>query len=237
MPKVHRTLQLFTAKTEQLIRTLNNQSHSAGKLEIEPLESRGKNSYSIRATLMEVNERASSRKKEKRVNILLDAKLSYDDRETEKLTGYQTRLSYFKQKPTLKTNQALEGFHFDYRKNSSEKIKAGHPVFHAQLDPLAAKAMAQDKGFPIEEDQETKGRRLRCIRIPSSQMDFFSSIIMLIADHFVNSENETHCREFENYVKDVMKTTPRVNIRLHYPMEGNLEGNLTSCAWYIPSFN
>lgn len=96
-----------------------------------------------------------------------------------KTRAFGTRVAYFKEK-----NADLEhvfGAHYDL-----DEISPGHPVFHAQLQSMGE--MADQVRLLYRLTGETKNSfkpLVRNIRIPCAQMDVFSAILQMCADHLV----------------------------------------------------
>lgn len=92
---------------------------------------------------------------------------------------FGTEVGYFRQK-----DQALEhvyGAHYDM-----DEKKPGHPVFHAQLGSKCMFGIAVRDLFKRDEDiVDRLGVIIGTVRLPSAQMDIFSVVAQICADHLI----------------------------------------------------
>lgn len=170
--------------------------------------------------------KAVSTKKSKAINILVRARDRYSKRE---LISYNTEVLYteidkpgeFKNK-----NVFLEGLHFDF----DEQILPAHPVFHAQRNSTVLVDVAAShysEYMAGEADRLHKG-----IRIPTPQMDGFSSVIMLIADHLVKPADSA---AFLSFLRTVEAMLPKAALTEGHGLFNNqLPGyaNIRPACWY-----
>ncbi len=94
-----------------------------------------------------------------------------------KTKSFGTEMGYFRRR-----NSRLEhvyGVHFDL-----DESRPGHPVFHAQVSSqlqLGGSVLAQ---YRLEDEIVNEfAPKLGNIRIPSAQMDVFSTVVQICADH------------------------------------------------------
>lgn len=98
---------------------------------------------------------------------------------TLRTTDFATRVGYFR--PIHNRLEHVYGVHYEMDERGD-----GHPVFHSQMGPLQDFAGAIRKHFRLElEDDDYVGKMLRNVRIPTAQMDFFSVLTQLCADHLM----------------------------------------------------
>lgn len=98
--------------------------------------------------------------------------------------GFATHVGYFR-----KGSQKLQhvyGVHFDF-----DTQRPAHPVFHAQMasfgEPFAEHVKQQfSLNLPLED--RVKGM-LQNVRLPIAQLDFFSLIVQLAADHLMSEHS------------------------------------------------
>jgi hypothetical protein len=94
---------------------------------------------------------------------------------------FGTEIAYFRSKG--KALHHVYGAHYDM-----DEVLLGHPVFHAQMKSMAAMShVAIDRfnlGSDVSTDDAISGV-LGTVRTPSSQMDLFSVMIQLSADHLL----------------------------------------------------
>jgi hypothetical protein len=96
-----------------------------------------------------------------------------------KTRSFGTEIGYFRVKGT--NLEHVYGVHYDL----DERLP-GHPVFHAQLTPQMEMVPKILELFDLQNDVENLfDPKLRHIRIPTAQMDVFSTIIQICADHLV----------------------------------------------------
>ena len=99
-------------------------------------------------------------------------------------TWFSTEVGYFR----LKRNRLehVYGVHYDMDKRGD-----GHPVFHAQLSPAKCFASVIREEFCLDAEVKDHVRPiLRNVRTPTAQMDFFSVLTQLCADHLMRVNQE-----------------------------------------------
>ena len=93
--------------------------------------------------------------------------------------GFGTKVGYFRSKPNRLEH--IYGVHYDMDERGH-----GHPVFHAQLGPASDFASAIQDQFHLDAQVDDRvGPMLRNVRTPTAQMDFFSVVTQLCADHLM----------------------------------------------------
>lgn len=96
-----------------------------------------------------------------------------------KTRAFGTRVAYFKQKGG--NLEHVFGAHYDL-----DELSPGHPVFHAQLQGMSEMADKVRELFRLTgETINSFQPQVRNIRIPCAQMDVFSAILQMCADHLV----------------------------------------------------
>lgn len=95
-------------------------------------------------------------------------------------SGFATHVGYFRQ--GSRELQHVYGVHYDF-----DVQRPAHPVFHAQMasfgEPFVQHVREQfSLNLPL--DDRVKGM-LQNVRLPIAQLDFFSLIIQLAADHLM----------------------------------------------------
>lgn len=92
---------------------------------------------------------------------------------------FGTEVAYFRQK--LGSLEHVYGAHYDM-----DEEKPGHPVFHAQFSSKVEFGLAVRELFRRDEEVVNKtGEILRTVRMPSAQMDIFSVLAQICADHLM----------------------------------------------------
>ena len=96
---------------------------------------------------------------------------------------FATRVAYFRSKPGRLEH--VYGAHYDM----DEQVRR-HPVFHAQFRPYEQFAQCIQTLF--HRDDEIDGylcNVLRNVRIPTAQMDVFSVLTQICADHLIDEQS------------------------------------------------
>ena len=108
----------------------------------------------------------------------------------------QTKLSYFRKKVQVGVRhphfEHCFGVHYDF-----DDVLIGHPLYHSQFKPMMDHFDVVVRNFFLEEgaeyrlpDNKMEGIP-RNVRIPTAQMDVFSVLLQIVADHGA-SESSTH---------------------------------------------
>lgn len=114
-------------------------------------------------------------------------------------TEFGTRVAYFRAKPP--GFEHVYGVHYDQSKDD-----LGHPAFHAQISPMM-ELTSEIPGGADKEPDDMVEPILSNVRTPTPQMDVFSAVQQVCADHLLweGSSNEVrsaftelqkHCRFF-----------------------------------------
>ena len=94
--------------------------------------------------------------------------------------GFSTRVAYFRRSAKDGFVHVL-GAHYDFSPN-----EIGHPVFHGQLADFQEFSVHVSEHYNIaDEVQSGMGRILRRVRVPTAQMDVFSLVLQICADHLL----------------------------------------------------
>lgn len=97
--------------------------------------------------------------------------------------NFGTEVAYFRKKE--KNLAHIYGAHFDMDEHSP-----GHPIFHAQFGPKQDFIGAIHDLFKRDEEILNQvGEMLRTVRTPTAQMDIFSVITQICADHLMNKDS------------------------------------------------
>jgi hypothetical protein len=111
-----------------------------------------------------------------------------DDRDSTLEFG--TEVGYFRRKGDQLVH--VYGAHYDM----DEKL-TGHPVFHAQVSSQAELAGVIDREFhlPFAAEDDRMASLLRNVRTPTAQMDVFSVITQIGADHLVSDNSADEVKD------------------------------------------
>lgn len=103
---------------------------------------------------------------------------------------FGTQVGYFREKDNNLVH--VYGVHYDM-----DEELPGHPVFHAQMCTQAELAPAVEKYFKFEFNPSNDLSRglLRNVRTPTAQMDVFSVITQIGADHLLSEASNNEVRE------------------------------------------
>lgn len=164
------------------------------------------NGCMLMASFQGLPQHSGSRKRNSE-NIFITARLSGNIKNKKlHLTHYGTEIGYFRQTDASKPLNELEpiaGFHYDF---DCDAKKMNHPVFHAQ-----PKMTAGDRYLELNKNISHNGypahKEIRTIRIPTPQMDIFSAIVMILADHVAEPEDTQRrfSRFLDVFEKDMIK--------------------------------
>lgn len=94
--------------------------------------------------------------------------------------SFGTKVGYFRRKQNVLEH--VYGVHYDL-----DESLPGHPVFHAQVSSQIELGQEVQSLYHLEMiPTDLFKPKLRNIRIPTAQMDVFSTIIQICADHLVD---------------------------------------------------
>lgn len=166
----------------------------------------------------------------KRVHVELEGDLIFDLNSPTHLVGYRTSVMWAYDKRSRK--EAME-FADAYIFDMDLRGFVGHPVFHAQRDCTFASVRFRQEGQLVDQKIEPAARiGIKTIRIPTAQMDLFSTCVMLIADHLVDHSDRTargHFRAFNERIADIWRHAPDRTPRFDPPREAS---DFRSSHWY-----
>lgn len=98
--------------------------------------------------------------------------------------GFSSEVGYFRR--TASQLKHIYGVHYDYSTGV-----AGHPVFHAQMKSFADFSEEISERFSCDNALDDRvSNILRNVRLPCAQMDVFSLLLQICADHLL-SENSS----------------------------------------------
>lgn len=173
--------------------------------------------------------------KSKKISVFLDGYITLRSRNERKvrMSSYGTKLLYCvpHQSVDLSRLKVSGGFHFDFDIDT----QPAHPVFHMQHD----NSVLCDKIDDLKHVQslEPLEGETRFFRIPTAQMDVLSTLIMIIADHFVDKAQDIQCKEFSKLIHEIEKFLVDADFQPSSelkPYNGYLEQfpHLNSISWY-----
>lgn len=134
----------------------------------------------------------------KRINVHLKGQM-YAFKRNEEIVfkKYKTSVLYCRPIRPSSDNEFKDpvGYHYDFDSN----VDPAHPVFHAQQDntTLIDEVSAQfSSSFP-----EGSSNAFGSARIPTCQLDFYSAILMIIADHLVDHSESDDVSIFKELIE------------------------------------
>jgi len=156
--------------------------------------------FTVRPIVFNVPERANG----KNINlyIVLSGWLSFETEhgghEILRTRTYGTRVAYFRDKG--ESLDHVYGTHYDM-----EELLAGHPVFHAQMASQVEFAGVVKDQFGVDApDVDLVMPILHGVRVPTAQMDVFSVVLQICADHLLSSQSASEVKDaFQTMVHTV----------------------------------
>lgn len=147
-------------------------------------------------------------------------------------TDFATRVGYFRLKPDCLEH--VYGVHYEM-----DERGGGHPIFHSQMRPFDEFVEAINKHFHMEARVDDHvGKVLRNVRIPTSQMDFFSVLTQICADHLMGLNPPTADRQISQAFDRVRTACNFMQGAAHrFPnlSSGNAPECYRSWRWYRSS--
>ena len=144
----------------------------------------------VNPIIFHLPERASGREAD--LYIVLSGWLSFEKanlRQSRLRThSFGTQIGYFRAKPG--SLEHVYGAHYDI-----DETQPGHPVFHAQMKSkieFAERIMATYTLSTTICDRVSQ--ILRNVRVPTAQMDVFSVILQICADHLMSSASDQQAK-------------------------------------------
>jgi hypothetical protein len=156
--------------------------------------SNGAATFEIEPILVNLPERAND--SSLNLFVVVRGRLAIDRSHFEnsgalRTSQFATEAGYFR----LKTNelQHVYGAHYDFAED-----EVGHPVFHAQMKSFAdfaeiIKAYYSAQDLLLEDGMKAI---LKTVRLPSAQMDVFSFMLQLVADHLLSRDSSDDDKSF-----------------------------------------
>lgn len=200
------SLRNYLPSFEQSVKKLLRESGLLTEFSITTFGEPEEDGCMLMASFQGLPQHASSKKRSSE-NVFITAKLSGNLKDKKPhLTQYGTEIGYFRQTNAsnpLNDLEPLAGFHYDF--DCNEK-RLNHPVFHAQPKMSAGERyFEQNKHISHRDYPEHK--EIRTIRIPTPQMDIFSAIVMILADHVADPEDSERrfAKFLDTFERDMIK--------------------------------
>lgn len=140
--------------------------------------------------------------------------------------NFGTEIAYFRSK--IGALQHVYGAHYDM-----DEAHPGHPVFHMQMKPMVEFANPVNDLFKLRAAGENSmGTLLANVRTPSAQMDVFSVVTQICADHLIDKDSP---REVRSAFKELRRHSTfflGAAHRLNYLSQPQASGCYRSNHWY-----
>ncbi|MBC3920506.1 hypothetical protein H8L32_23785 [Undibacterium sp. CY18W] len=226
---LERLLNEFNSSTKGLLKKVCPEVDFSG---ISIYEAKENDEYHLMASFVGMRQMPKSAKKTE--NIFVVGKLLGGMAEKKPvLLKYNTEISFCRMKDMNNPTKNLTpmcGFHFDFHDNEKQ---FNHPIFHAQPKLKAGERFfSWKKEFALPEYPE-QYNEIRTLRIPTAQMDIFSAVLMVIADHAIDpSDPDQH---FQNFLKLVNRSLIPMDLKSAPPTfaEKMMAGNpFHALDWY-----
>jgi hypothetical protein len=96
---------------------------------------------------------------------------------------FATEVGYFRHRPRALVH--VYGAHYDLAND-----ELGHPVFHSQLKPFPGLSGTITEQYAVNVPTKDSMRGLlKTVRVPTAQMDVFSLMVQLCADHLLSNSS------------------------------------------------
>lgn len=143
-----------------------------------------------------------------------------------KTRTFGTEVAYFRQKAG--SLEHVYGAHYDM-----DEEKPGHPVFHAQFGSKQAFGGAVLELFKREEAVVDKtGVILGTVRTPTAQMDIFSVLAQICADHLMGPSPGPEVKKAFEGLRSNCDFLVGAAYRLDYLNSGQAAGCYRAAHWY-----
>lgn len=180
--------------------------------------------------VFELRERAGAKRK---IYVVVKGSISVQESNARggplQTMCFTTNVAYFRAKRDRLEH--VYGVHYDM-----DMRGGGHPVFHAQLGPVAELAGAIRDRFHVDGIVCNRVRPiLRNVRTPTAQMDFFSVFTQLCADHLMSLELRNSSGQVTEAFKAVRRACNCLRgaaHRLSYLNGGEAPECYRSSHWY-----
>lgn len=146
--------------------------------------SAGGSCFEIQPTVFLLPERSSHRTAD--LYVVVSGQMVFEPLTAAswRTAGFATRIAYFRMRPGVLDHTC--GLHYDF------DTSLAHPVFHVQFRSQADMRETVEKEFrpKLSLRQDAMKDVIQTVRIPTAQMDFFSVVLQLCADHLVGKDSQ-----------------------------------------------
>ena len=143
-----------------------------------------------------------------------------------KTKSFGTEVGYFRLKDGVLEH--VYGVHYDL-----DEVLPGHPVFHAQVASRMDLGASVRELYRVEDEiADLFNPKLRNIRIPTAQMDVFSAVIQICADHLVYKEADQTVHDAFSDVRSANAFFVGAAHRMHFLNALPATGCYRAAHWY-----
>lgn len=167
----------------------------------------------------------------KRICAYLDGyiRISGKDERKIKIDRYCTEVLYCYPVSSVdyKNLKVSSGFHFDF----DVDVQPAHPIFHMQHDNTVLNEKVIERVTSLTPQLGEN----RLFRVPTSQMDILSALVMIVADHFVDKSSKKECDTFHKMLDLIEKYMVIADFSLckqNLRKTMNSDNTLYSINWY-----
>jgi hypothetical protein len=145
----------------------------------------GQIGFNVKSVVFNLPERANGSPD---LFVVVHGRLYFDEDSIRlnllRTSNFATEAAYFKKKSDELIH--VYGAHCDFAQDVS-----GHPAFHVQMRSFAGQFDQVAKYFNMTDvaSRDLMGGVLRNVRLPSAQIDFFSLVLQLCADHLIDENS------------------------------------------------
>jgi len=194
----------------------------------DPIASAGEVKVIVNPIIFHLPERASDRGAN--LYIVVSGRLSFEKANLKatrlRTHSFGTQIGYFRAKPGFLEH--VYGAHYDI-----EETQPGHPVFHSQIGSKMEFAERVCTAYTLTASVcDRVSHILRNVRVPTAQMDVFSVILQICADHLISSASNKEAKEVFASMAKACGFFDGAAHRLAYLNAGAAPSCYRSLHWY-----
>ena len=236
------SLQKYLGRFEQKLKPVLKDCHVKFDPDFRLKRTKTSNKFQLvkLAKFIGVQQRAGNRPGKPRLNIFLHFEGELDDQ--DRVIKYRIRISYTLVKKQTRPKEIclVRGTHYDF--NSASELL--HPICHAQEDITTLKDEIGRDDYNIQNAEQIDEFQKECLfavksaRIPTAFFDFFSVVIMVVADHCIKKDMPEQVEGFKEILNFVIKELPGISLpTCLFPDNSTLRNTNTaklhSAHWYV----
>lgn len=142
------------------------------------------------------------------------------------ITKFGTRVAYFRK--VQGRFDHVFGAHFDFSEN-----ELGHPVFHGQIKNLQDMFDVISSLLNVEGDVETGlPKVLSTVRVPTAQLDVFSLLLQVFADHLLTKRSTPEEKAAFNQLLSLAASVRGAGHLIRRLAADHVESCMSAWHWY-----